>query len=36
VVILLMAFDEYSISEYWCLLMSIELVDINGYFIGGY
>jgi hypothetical protein len=30
-VILLMVIDKYFISGYWCLLMVIILVVINGY-----
>jgi hypothetical protein len=31
-----MAIDGYSIGEYWCLLMAIILMDIGGYYMGGY
>ncbi len=42
--ILLMIIDRYSIGGYWCLLMAMilvatsgySIVDIGGYFIGGY
>jgi hypothetical protein len=35
-VIVLMVFDAYYIDGYWCLLMAIILVTIDGYSIGGY
>ncbi len=31
-----MSIGGYSIGEYWCLLMVIILVVINGYYISGY
>jgi hypothetical protein len=31
-----MVIDGYSIGGYWCLLMVIILVNIGGYYIGGY
>jgi hypothetical protein len=31
-----MAIDDYFIGGYWCLLMVIILVAINGYYISGY
>ncbi len=31
-----MAFDGCSIGGYWCVLMTIMLVAIGGYSIGGY
>jgi hypothetical protein len=35
-VILLMVFDGYSIGGYWCVLMVIILVTIDGSYINGY
>jgi hypothetical protein len=34
--ILLMAISNYSISDYWWLLVAILLMDIGGYYINGY
>jgi hypothetical protein len=31
-----MVIDGYSISDYWCFLMVIILMDIRCYSIGGY
>jgi hypothetical protein len=31
-----MAIGGYSINEYWCSLMTIMLMVIGAYFIGGY
>jgi hypothetical protein len=31
-----MVIDEYSIREYWCLLIVIILMPIGDYCIGGY
>jgi hypothetical protein len=31
-----MAIDGYSIGGYWCLLLMIVLMAINGYYINGY